>query len=235
MLGEANGERKAVGLFLGECFRFLALGHDHFQMVICGIFTELFFKIGSAELLSEQRELHILQGNGVLVKGKHLIFVRTDKYPVAFVVEVAKRVQLHKFLPETPRIAAAVNIACFSLYQSQKIYELLYGGRVGELPFHLVGGHIGKVGAPHIFKQTFLKTVQVTDKVGEPQGKGIPFVGGRQVPLSVNKTLPCHFPLGVDFILRGRHAFQIIGIVVFLFRVEIAVVTDKLTQAFLHL
>lgn len=109
------------------------------------------------------------------------------------------------------------------------------GGGVGENLLHLVGGHIGKVGAPHIREQGFFVAVQVTDKVGEPQGKGIPFVGGRQVPMGVNKTLPCHFPLGVDFILWGGYAFQIIGIVVFLFRVEIAVVTDKLTQAFLHL
>ena len=52
--------------------------------------------------------------------------------------------------------------------------------------------------------------------------------------MGINKTLPCHFPLGVDFILRGRDTLQIIGIMVFLFRIKVAVITDKLTQAFFH-
>ena len=54
MLGEADGECDAVWLFLGEwfCFLFLGgfllLGDNRFQMVVGGIFTEFFFKVGTA-------------------------------------------------------------------------------------------------------------------------------------------------------------------------------------------
>ena len=38
MLGEANRKPDAVWLFLGGYFRFLALGHDDFQMVVGRVF-----------------------------------------------------------------------------------------------------------------------------------------------------------------------------------------------------
>ena len=87
------------------------------------------------------------------------------------------RVQLHQLLREAVGVAAAINIGCFTLYQSQKIYELLYSGRVGQIAFHLVGGHIGKVGASHFGKQPFLITVQVTDKIRKTQRERVPLVG----------------------------------------------------------
>ena len=81
MLGEADGERDAVGLFLGGCFRFLflgvflslggrpcflLLGDDRFQMVVHGVLTELFLKFGTAHFRAKQRELWIPQGYGIL-------------------------------------------------------------------------------------------------------------------------------------------------------------------------
>ena len=81
MLGEADGERDAVGLSLGGCFRFfflgvflslggrpcfLLLGDDRFQMVVHGILTELFLKVGTAHFRAKQRELWIPQGYGIL-------------------------------------------------------------------------------------------------------------------------------------------------------------------------
>ena len=114
-------------------------------MVICGVFLQLFLKVRSAVLLAEQGKFHVLQGYGVLIKSGNLIFVRTDIHHIALVVEVTERVQFHKLLSETPRIAAAVNIARPALYQIQKVDKLLHGGRVGQMPLHLLGGHIGKV------------------------------------------------------------------------------------------
>ena len=53
--------------------------------------------------------------------------------------------------------------------------------------------------------------------------------------MGINKTLPCHFPLGVDFILRCFNAFQILSVMVFLFGIQIAVILYQLTQTLLHL
>ena len=131
-----------------------------------------------------------------------------------------------------PRIAAAVNIACLALHQFKELKELLHGGRLGEKLLHLPLGHVGKVATPHIFKQGFFISVQVTDKIREPQGERVPLVSRRQLPFFFNKTLPCQFPLGVDFILRGRYALQIIRIMVFFFGIELAVILNKLPQAF---
>ncbi len=90
-------------------------------------------------------------------------------------VEVAERVQLRKLLRKTPRIAAAVNIACPALHQFKEIKELLHGGGVEKaVPSAL--GHVGKVATPHIFKQGFFIAVQVTDKIREPQGERVPLV-----------------------------------------------------------
>ena len=232
MLGEADGKCDTVWLFLGKCFCFLLLGNDSFQMVVSRIFTELFFKVGTAHFLAEQGKFHIPQGYGVLVEVGNLVFVRTDIHHIALMVEIAERVKLRKLLRKTPRIATAVNACSLPLYQFKEIKELLHGGRLGENLLHLFSGHVGKVGTPYLFKQGFFVAVQVTDKVGEPQGESIPFVSRGQVTVCVYKTLPCHFPLGVDFILRGRDALQKIGIAVFLFRIKITVILDKLPQAF---
>ncbi len=53
MLGKINGERDAVGLFPGKCFRLLPFGHDHLQMVVRRVFLELFLEIIPAELFVE--------------------------------------------------------------------------------------------------------------------------------------------------------------------------------------
>ena len=58
---------------------------------------------------------------------------------------------------------------------------------------------------------------------------------GGQFPFAFDKTLPCHFPLALHLILRGFDALQIIGIVVFFFRVEVAVSLDQLPQTLFHL
>ena len=63
-------------------------------MVVSRIFTELFFKIGSAVMLSQNRELCILQINIVALKGCDLIFIRTNIDRIALMVEVAHRMQL---------------------------------------------------------------------------------------------------------------------------------------------
>ena len=98
--------------------------------------------------------------------------------------------------------------------------------------FHKVSGHIRKIFAPNHAQQVFLVAVQVTDKIREPQSERVPLVRRGQLPFFLNKTLPCQFPLGVDFILRGRHAFQIVGVMVFLFGIEVAVILNKLPQPF---
>ena len=72
--------------------------------------------------------------------------------------------------------------------------------------FHLLSGHIGKVVSVYIFKQTFFVTVQVTDKIGQPQRERIPFISRGQVTVDINKSLPVHFLLRVDFILRSFYA-----------------------------
>ncbi len=105
-------------------------------------------------------------------------------------VEVAERVQLHKLLRKTPRIAAAVNAARLALYQRKEVHKLLYSGRVGKILLHLFDGHIGKVSAPHIFKQGFFVTVQVTDEVREPQRERIPFIGRLHLSVFFDKSLP---------------------------------------------
>ena len=104
-------------------------------------------------------------------------------------VEVAERIQLRKLLRKTPRIAAAVNACSLSLHQSKEVYELLHGGRLGENLLHLFYGHIGKVGTPHLFKQGFFVAVQVTDKIGEPQGECISLVGRLHLPVGFDKPL----------------------------------------------
>ena len=189
MLGEADGKSDAVWLFLGECFCFLAFGNDCFQMVVSRIFTEFFFKVGTAHFLAEQGKFHIPQGYGVLVKVGNLVFVRTDIHHIALMVEVAKRVKLRKFLRKTPRIAAAVNARSLPLHQFKEIKELLHGGRLGENLLHLFCGHIGKVGTPYLFKQVFFVAVQVTDKVREPQRERIPFVGRLHLTVGFDKPL----------------------------------------------
>lgn len=108
---------------------------------------------------------------------------------IALMVEVAERVKLRKLLRKTPRIAAAVNARSLPLHQFKEIKELLHGGRLGENLLHLFCGHIGKVGTPYLFKQVFFVAVQVTDKVGEPQGERIPFVGGWHLPVGFDKPL----------------------------------------------
>ena len=40
------------------------------------------------------------------------------------------------------------------------------------------------------------------------------------------------YEVGVDFMLRGRHAFQIVGVMVFLFGIEVAVILNQLPQPF---
>ena len=80
MFGETDGECDAVGLFLGgsfcflflgvflslgRCPCFLLLGDDRFQMVVHGILTELFLKVGTAHFRAKQRELWIPQGYGI--------------------------------------------------------------------------------------------------------------------------------------------------------------------------
>ena len=100
--------------------------------------------------------------------------------------------------------------------------------------FHKVGGHIRKIPASNYAQQVFLIAVQITDEVGEPQGERVPLVRRGQLPFFLNKTLPCQFPLGVDFMLRGRHAFQIVGVMVFLFGIEVAVILNQLPQPFFH-
>ena len=99
------------------------------------------------------------------------------------------RVQFHKLLRKTPRIAAAVNIACFVLYGFQEVCKLLYGGRVCKLRFHLLCGHIGKISTPNLGKQAFLIAFQVTDKIREPQGESIPLVGRLHLPVGFDKPL----------------------------------------------
>ena len=101
--------------------------------------------------------------------------------------------------------------------------------------FHKVRGHIRKIPASNHAQQIFLIAVQVTDKIGEPQGERVPLVRRGQLPFFLNKTLPCQFPLGVDFILRGRDAIQIVGVVVFFFCIEITVIFNQLTQPFFYL
>ena len=61
----------------------------------------------------------------VILNRSNYIFIRTDIYHIVLVVEVAKRIQLQKLLRKTPRIAAAVNIRSFTLYQSKEVNELL--------------------------------------------------------------------------------------------------------------
>ena len=97
---------------------------------------------------------------------------------------------------------------------------------------HKVSRHIRKILAANHAQQIFLISVQISDKIREPQGERVPLVSRRQLPFFFNKTLPCQFPLGVDFILRGRYALQIIRIMVFFFGIELAVILNKLPQAF---
>ena len=204
-------------------------------MVVCGVLLQLFFKVATAELFTEQWKLDISQGNGVLGNRQYLIFIRTDIHHIALVTEVVQRVQLQKLLPETPSIAAAVYIARLALYQFQEINELLNGSRVGQMLFHQLCGYIGKVCAFHIGEQIFLIAVQITDKVGQTQGKGIPLVGRGQITLCVNKSLPLHLLLAVNLILRSFRLFQIVGVMFLFFWIEIAVILYQLTQAFFYL
>ena len=94
MFGKTDSKCNPVWLFLGKCFCFLALGHDYFQMVVGRIFTELFFKIGPSVILSQNRELGILQINIIALKGCDLIFIHTDIDRIALMVEVAHGMQL---------------------------------------------------------------------------------------------------------------------------------------------
>ena len=58
---------------------------------------------------------------------------------------------------------------------------------------------------------------------------------GDMVTVCVNETLPCHFPLRVDFVLRSFLAFEIIGVMVFFLFIQVAVILYQLTQPFFYL
>ena len=150
VFGKADRKLYSVWVFLGRCFCPLLLGHDNFQMVVCGIFLELFLKILSAVFLAEQRKLCISERHGIFVKICDFVLICTDIHHIALVVEIAKRIQLPQFFGKFPRIAAAENRCCFPLYLGQKIKELLNGSGVGQVLFHLLSRNIGKVRTLHI-------------------------------------------------------------------------------------
>ena len=150
VFGKADRKLYSVWLLFGRCFCPLLLGNDNFQMVVCGIFLEFFFKILSAVFLAEQRKLCISERHGVFVKICDFVLICADIHHIALIVEIAKRMQLPQFLGKFPRIAAAENRCRFPLYLGQKIKELLNGSRVGQVVFHLFSRNIGKVGTLHI-------------------------------------------------------------------------------------
>ena len=91
VFGKADRKLYSVWLFLGRRFCPLLFGHDNFQMVVCGIFLELFLKILLAVFLAEQRKLCISERYGVFVKICDFVFVCADINHIALVVEIAKR------------------------------------------------------------------------------------------------------------------------------------------------
>ena len=76
--------------------------------------------------------------------------------------------------------------------------------------------------------------IQITDKIRQPQRKGISLIGRWKVTVSINKTLPCHFPLCINFILRSFHTFQKFRIVVFFLGIEIAVILNQFPDPFFY-
>ena len=94
VFGKADRKLYSVWLFLGRCVCLLLLGHDNFQMVVCGIFLELFLKILSAVFLAEQRKLCISERYGAFVKICDFVFVCADINHIALIVEIVKRMQL---------------------------------------------------------------------------------------------------------------------------------------------
>ena len=167
--------------------------------------------------LHQNRELHILQGYAVLSHRLHFIFVCPQIHHIALVTKVVHWMQLRQFFGKIPRITAAVSVARFTLYQSQKIKKLLHRRRIRKLFLHLPVIYIGKVGTIYLRQKLFFITVQITDKIRQTQGKAVPFVSRGKCLLRLDKPLSCKFSLGVDFILRSRYLFQIVRIMVFLF------------------
>ena len=167
--------------------------------------------------LHQNRKLHILQGYSVLSHRLYLIFVCPQIHHIALVTKVVHWMQLRQFFGKIPRITAAVSVACFPLYQSQKVKKLLHRRRIGKLFLHLPVIYIGKVGTIYLRQKFFFITVQITDKIRQTQGKAVPFVSRGKCLLRLNKPLSCKFSLGVDFILWSRYLFQIVRIMVFLF------------------
>ena len=167
--------------------------------------------------LHQNRELHILQSHPILGNGLHFIFVCPQIHHIALVTKVVHWMQLRQFFGKIPRITAAVSVARFTLYQSQKIKKLLHRRRIRKLFLHLPVIYIGKVGTIYLRQKLFFITVQITDKIRQTQGKTVPFVSRRKCLLRLDKPLSCKFSLGVDFILRCRYLFQIVRIMVFLF------------------
>ena len=55
---------------------------------------------------------------------------------------------------------------------------------------HKVGRRIRKILAANHAQQIFLISVQISDKIREPQGERVPLVGRRQLPFFFNETLP---------------------------------------------
>ena len=94
VFGKADRKLYSVWLFLGRCVCLLLLGHDNFQMVVCGIFLELFLKILSAVFLAEQRKLCISERYGAFVKICDFVFVCADINHIALIVEIVNRMQL---------------------------------------------------------------------------------------------------------------------------------------------
>ena len=94
MFRKANRKYNTVWLFLGGYFLFLPFRHNYFQMVICRVFSELFFKIGSAVMLPQNRKLGVLQIHTLIINGRDLIFVRSDINRIALTVEVTHGMKL---------------------------------------------------------------------------------------------------------------------------------------------
>ena len=72
----------------------MLLGNNHFQMVVCGVFFQLFFKVATTKLFTEQRKLDILQRNAILGNCHYLILIRINIHHIALVIEVVQRMQL---------------------------------------------------------------------------------------------------------------------------------------------
>ena len=149
-------------------------------------------------------------------------------------IEVADRVKLQKFLGKAPCIAPAVNADGLPLHFRQKLKQLLDSGRLQKKLLHLFGRNIGKVGTIYFFEQLLFVIIQITDKIRQPQRKGVSLIGRRQVTVGINKTLSCHFPLCINFILGSFHTFQKFRIVVFFLGIKIAVILNQFPDPFFY-